>query len=379
MAKGIYVGVDDKARKVKKVYVGVDSKARKVKKVYIGVNGIARQCFSAEKAVVYNGTLASLPFTNKSHYEHQFTSGTDKMFIMGGLAYGDTSFNLCCSYTKNFTRTDLNNLTEPVENAKGGFNGVLHISAGGAGYTYSVSSVTAYNESNVKSRLDDLYEGTYNHAGGRAGNYVVVGGGENGQGNSYHKRVYAFSQTGVKTAPSDLSVGREYLSGTSINGEMMVFAGGLQDTYPYRSNVVDGYNANLVRTSVSTFTNRYENTASAIKDFAIFVGGTSNQVAGQACLNIIEVYNKSLVKVTTSSLSYNVESACGVSSQENTLLIGGYTVTGSNWTKAVTKLNADLVQSSMADTTLGYRITGTFFNNYFVFASGTVVDTYVEL
>lgn len=42
MSKAIYVGVDNKARKVKSLYVGVDGKARKVKKGYIGVNGVAR-------------------------------------------------------------------------------------------------------------------------------------------------------------------------------------------------------------------------------------------------------------------------------------------------------------------------------------------------
>lgn len=46
MAKAVYEGIGDKARKVKKMYVGVDGKARKVKKGYIGVNGVARLFFS---------------------------------------------------------------------------------------------------------------------------------------------------------------------------------------------------------------------------------------------------------------------------------------------------------------------------------------------
>ena len=32
MAKGLYIGVDGKARKVKKIYTGINGKARKVKK-----------------------------------------------------------------------------------------------------------------------------------------------------------------------------------------------------------------------------------------------------------------------------------------------------------------------------------------------------------
>ena len=34
MAKAVYVGVDSKARKMRKAYVGIGGKARKVKKMY---------------------------------------------------------------------------------------------------------------------------------------------------------------------------------------------------------------------------------------------------------------------------------------------------------------------------------------------------------
>lgn len=47
MAKGIFTGIDDKARKAKKLYIGVDGKARKVKKAYIGVDGVARLFYSS--------------------------------------------------------------------------------------------------------------------------------------------------------------------------------------------------------------------------------------------------------------------------------------------------------------------------------------------
>lgn len=43
-----YVGVGDKARKVKKIYVGVNGVARKVKKAYVGVNGVAKLVYRAD-------------------------------------------------------------------------------------------------------------------------------------------------------------------------------------------------------------------------------------------------------------------------------------------------------------------------------------------
>ena len=47
MAKGAYIGIADKARKVKNMYVGIDGKARKVKKAYIGVGGVAKLFFTS--------------------------------------------------------------------------------------------------------------------------------------------------------------------------------------------------------------------------------------------------------------------------------------------------------------------------------------------
>lgn len=53
MARVPYVGVGNKARKVKKMYIGVDDKAHKVLKGYVGVNGIAHIFFTADWWVPY--------------------------------------------------------------------------------------------------------------------------------------------------------------------------------------------------------------------------------------------------------------------------------------------------------------------------------------
>lgn len=51
MAKKAYVGVADKARKVKKIYVGVDNVARNVRKGYVSVNNAARLFFQYGKTL----------------------------------------------------------------------------------------------------------------------------------------------------------------------------------------------------------------------------------------------------------------------------------------------------------------------------------------
>ena len=60
MSKGIYVGVNNVAHKVKKIYTGVDNVAKQVKKGYVGVGGVARPFFSAEAGVEYYGAITPL-------------------------------------------------------------------------------------------------------------------------------------------------------------------------------------------------------------------------------------------------------------------------------------------------------------------------------
>lgn len=61
MAKGEYIGVSGKAKKVKKMYVGIGGKAKKVKKAYIGVGGKAKLFWSGAEGtfLVSFGTIST--------------------------------------------------------------------------------------------------------------------------------------------------------------------------------------------------------------------------------------------------------------------------------------------------------------------------------
>ena len=59
MTKAAYIGVDGKARKIKKGYVGVNGIARKIKKAYVGVGGVARPCWGGGE-MSYYGTITPL-------------------------------------------------------------------------------------------------------------------------------------------------------------------------------------------------------------------------------------------------------------------------------------------------------------------------------
>lgn len=79
MAKQIYVGVNNVARKVTNAYVGVNGVARKIKKAYVGVNDIAQLFYEAEKIIPFTSnpaptswsgttTTANAVFTSSNNY-----------------------------------------------------------------------------------------------------------------------------------------------------------------------------------------------------------------------------------------------------------------------------------------------------------------------
>lgn len=80
MAKNAYVGVDNKAKKIKNIYVGVDDKARKVKKAYIGVNGVARLCYSGDEGYSKLKKIAQYKFNDQPN-DITYVPGEDGCYI----------------------------------------------------------------------------------------------------------------------------------------------------------------------------------------------------------------------------------------------------------------------------------------------------------
>lgn len=75
MAKGGYLGVGGKARKIKKGYIGIGGTARKIKKGYIGVGGVARLFYTAFTLPTFTGN--STLYGNESKGRLEITgSGT---------------------------------------------------------------------------------------------------------------------------------------------------------------------------------------------------------------------------------------------------------------------------------------------------------------
>ena len=99
MAKKAYIGIGNKARKVKKIYFGVANKARKVKKGYIGVGGKAK-CFFSGGELEYYGTATAL-----STGRYQLAATTVGNYALFGGGTTNTSNGVVNAYNTSLTMT----------------------------------------------------------------------------------------------------------------------------------------------------------------------------------------------------------------------------------------------------------------------------------
>ena len=169
MAKGAYVGVDGKARKITSGYVGVSGKARKIVKAYVGIGGVARPCWSAGKKLEYYGAIT--PLSSSGNYDFSATTVGDYALFGGSLYYRTID-----AYDKSLTRstaewnTQRNYLSATTVGNyalfAGGYNG-------GNFYT----TVDAYDTSLTRSTPTALIRKREDLAATTIGNYALFGGG----------------------------------------------------------------------------------------------------------------------------------------------------------------------------------------------------------
>lgn len=86
MTKKLYVGVNEKARKVKNIYIGVNNKARSVSHAYVGINGIARLFYLKEfflvKDIVSANVIAAYQFRHAKSKEDSRTDLTGNGYTL---------------------------------------------------------------------------------------------------------------------------------------------------------------------------------------------------------------------------------------------------------------------------------------------------------
>ena len=385
MAKGAWIGISAKARKIKNIYIGIGGKARKVKKAYIGIGGKARLCFSSGGEITkYTGTVTDLQSYGKTGhaggsvggyaiflggdstgntgtkyidiYSSSLVttkrSGTYKMLdgcnsatignlaiFNGGEATGSGGMGLTYGYTFNnsLTMTQLTNFYKGNSDCAAASNGTYAFFAGGFYYsrpessykTNRVNSVYYYNSSGTATAASStLPTKVYGHGGGRVGNYVVFAGGDSSSGNL--TTVVAYNTSATQTTCSAISLARRYIkTGSSGVNKYVIFAGGHGHpngvSRETATDNVDIYNESLTK-SLKTLSNpRMEHTGGTAGDVAVFAGGGTAGTTGQ--LATVIYFDDSLTEKTSSNLSSSMRNGASAVAGEYFLISGGTTHT----------------------------------------------------
>ena len=327
MAKKAYIGVGNKAHKVKKIYGGIDDIARKIRKAYIGVGGVARPCFST--GLEYYGSSADGAIEALSS-----AISVDASAVAGNYAIfygGDTSASTYISESNVYDEL-LSKVSTNIKShiSKYGVTGVSFkeyaLFGGGRGYT---DYVRVINKDLTTGEDLRLKYPVANAGGCAVNNYAVFAGGIKGT-TDYSSYTTAFDESLSTYYPPDLSNNRTSLAGASID-DYALFAGGVvwdyvngrarssnlveiyqqltkfsnttltnvtqeivgitfssRAVFSY-SNIIDCFDMNLTKTSyMRDFGSSYKNVIVAIGKYLICAGGTQN---------IAEIFDEEFTKI----------------------------------------------------------------------------------
>lgn len=172
---GPYLGVDGKARKVKKIFYGIDGKARKVRKGYIGdENGKAQLWFEGLPDTI-SCTMSNVVSMDWTRYG---AAVAGKYGIFGGGDLNDDfTANVIAIEKGTLTMATAPSLSSARARPVGASTGKLAYIASGHTNNSRYKSCFYYNESLSMGGFD-LSSNHSVGAGAQAGNYALVAGGE---------------------------------------------------------------------------------------------------------------------------------------------------------------------------------------------------------
>lgn len=208
-----------------------------------------------------NLTLKSVPSLFDIKYDHAGTSiGTFALF--GGGSNGSSSVSSVDCYASDLTHTAATPLMLAAAELAAASNTEYALFAGGA------LPVTAYDKALTRSTPAALSEAKIHPVAARAGNYILVAGGDVNYSQS--DKVDAYDIFLTRTSAEPLSVPRSSFAGTTLR-DYAVFGGWSIESS--NRGAVDVYDAFLTRTMPSPLAARSDLAAAAVGDFALFGGG----------------------------------------------------------------------------------------------------------
>lgn len=334
MAKAVYYGIGDVARKVKKMYYGVNGVARKVKKGYIGVNGVARLFFSGEGKLSLYGMVGQ-------------TSGSRGQYPAA---------------------TTLGN----------------HVLATG-GNTGSNNKGDAIDTSLTITALPTMAYGRTRHAGATAGNYALFACGWAGDEDSDGDQVYTNTVDVYDSSLTRLSpiTGGDFVRslGGASAGTNAVFAGGYRSGSSYAMQARDSawaISSTLTRTTLTTLSGLYgkcEMGSVTFRNYAVF--GPGNRPNG---VNTeLDIYDDSLTKLSTVPYASGVGSSCGaaVAGGNAYVIFGGGDIDINDGTNTAVAFDASFTKITISTLSFShYDVPATSAGDFAVFSIGSQSCSY---
>lgn len=238
--------------------------------------------------------------------------------VFGGGYYDGSAQNEINAYDASLTRTNPNTLGIAAYDLAAATVGNYAIFAGGKnpsnnnGLTY----VTAFDSSFTKQELysnQHLSVKRYELAGASFGEFALFGGG-------YGSAVVDCYNTSLTMSnPADLSSKRYRLSAASCGDKYCLFAGGYEfQSYKYaNASTVDAYDKSMTHSNPTNLTvARRWLGGTSIDQYALFAGGTGGDTS-------VDAYDANLTKTAQTSLSDSVTQAT-CATVGDYAIVGGY-------------------------------------------------------
>lgn len=355
MAKGIYIGVSNKARKVTDVYIGISNKARKVTKAYIGVGGVARLCYSAYKGPALYTTLTLT--TPRQGGVAVVTPDSNYALIMGGHYYTDltttpisTTTIIDSSLTVNDGGIQTNAATT---GGSGGWvtqnspTGLILYAGGRNAANEFPKTVTLFGYGSPSYGTgQDLRYGREDLSCASIDSKILFAGGKGSSGEislveAYDNTGTQLSFQGYLTVPVSDGVGVSIKHPT--NGQYAVFGGGWNGSNAISYGYVDVFNNSLTKISCSSLTTARHSFAAAASDDYIVFGGGRSTTSNSTLYSAVDAYNSSLTKLSGISALSEARHSLAATSVDSYIMFGGGTY---GITNVIDIYDAQLVRST---------------------------------
>ncbi|MBU5331874.1 hypothetical protein KQI61_06660 [Anaerocolumna aminovalerica] len=355
MAKGVYFGIAEKARKVKKLYFGVGDKSRKVKKMYFGVDGKARICYSSG----INKIDTPLNITESVGGRFSWRDGScapvgDKLVVSMSKATGQMD-TFSTSLVKGSAPLPLIGVTNQYGwcaaklPSYAVFAGGKHTTdRDGRDYTIGQNGVYSYNASLAVTSASYLTRGRYYIGAGSIGDYVTFAGGTYDNSSSDYDYIETFNNSLSRGVSIQLNGRMSNPIGLNVPG-YLIYAHGYNYNIPSINSQIHILDTSLnkIYRTISRSSNISTGSSSGASNgaYALYMGGQNVPV---------DVVSASLV---VSELPIGTDgrfNACGISFDEQAVFAGGSMLGGIDTKDAVT-FNKNLVRDVIQDLSVGRR------------------------